>query len=185
MKLNFLNLFLLSIIVFIFFPKAEGQMPLRELGIQTSDFESITAIYKKEKAPNVFMRYRFALVNFQYQVLKERDNVFNTSLGIAVGKERRRELTNKLDFFHGWEPSMVLNMSGVNNNFHLLAQPTLGYVLGFQYKIARHFLIAMETIPSLVGSISSTDSFRRATINARFNSNAISMSLAYQFEKKK
>lgn len=184
MKLKFMYFFLPLVAGIIFSPKAEGQMSLREVGIRTSDFKSVTAIYKKEKAPNVFIRYRFAFANFQYAASKERDNVFNTAIGFAVGKERRKELTDRLDFFHGWEPSARLYLSASKNDISLSVRPTLGYVLGVQFEIADHFLLAMETIPSIVGNISTYNTDRMLTLNAGFNSNAVSMTLAYQFEKK-
>ncbi len=185
MKLNFIHAFSLLMIVFIFSPKVKGQLPLYEIGIRTTDFNRVDAIYKKSKKQNVFMRYRFVLARFNYSASKERANIFNTSLGIAIGKERRKELTDRLDFFHGWEPNMILNLSKTNDNFNLSIQPALGYVLGIQFEIADHFFLAMEMIPSIIGQISRSDSSRSAMIRAGFNSNGVAMSLAYQFEKKK
>ena len=153
-----------------------------------TSFNDFSAIYKKEKSPGKFMRYRFLVARANYNAVEKRSDAFNSSFGFAIGKERRKVLTEKLSFLHGLEPSILFELSVTRNSYNTVVQPILGYVLGIQYQLASNFFLALETIPSLRGSFSidkENGINKSFAINANLSSNTVAMSLVYRFNKKR
>ena len=111
---------------------------------------------------------------------------FNVSLGI--GRENRVPLSDKLHFVHGPEPFGMFSLSSRNfDNLNTTTQLGFGYVLGFMYSFSPAFYVNIETIPSASVGFSTTDAILDESFFAQagFNSNAISITVAHRFERKK
>lgn len=162
-----------------------GQAENRELGIRLTGFQNFDFIYKKGIEENKLTRYRLGFANLGFQNTTNNKN-FNFSLGFAIGVEKRRNIAENLQFIHGLEPTLSLALSTNDDIFNLSIKPGIGYVLGFQYNVSDKFYVNIETIPSLSTSfIIDNNGFNDMySINAGFNSNAIALSLVYQFKKK-
>lgn len=143
---------LILCIVACFLGVAGAQTAPRELGVRFSgvDFSGnnvFNLVYKKQKAENRFNRWRAAFGNIGYDNFNDdEDNVY-FNFGAYYGIEKRRALSDRFTFNHGWEfgGNIGLNFSEANGGYQLgLAA---GYVLGVQYNPAKPFFINLETIP--------------------------------------
>ena len=180
------TLTLLTIIILTLMSRSLfGQAENRELGIRLAGFQDFDFIYKKGREENKLTRYRLGFANLDFQNAINNQN-FNLSLGFAIGAEERRSIAENLQFIHGLEPTLSLALSTTDDIFNLRIRPGIGYVLGFQYNVSDKFYVNIETIPSLSTSfIIDNNGFNDMySINAGFNSNAIALSLVYQFKKK-
>jgi len=130
---------------------AGAQSTPRELGVRISsvDFSGnnvFNLVYKKQKAENRYSRWRAAFGNIGYNNFNDEDNV-DFNVGAFYGIEKRRALSDRFTFNHGWEfgGNIGLNFNEANGGYQFgLAA---GYVLGIQYNPAKPFFINLETIP--------------------------------------
>ncbi|MEM6804877.1 MAG: hypothetical protein AAF696_25995 [Bacteroidota bacterium] len=161
------------------------QAQTHEIGIRLSSLENFDFIYKKERAPDRFARYRLGIAGINYVNNEAADNL-SLQFGFAYGVERRRAINDELSFIHGFEPfiNLLYNSGTVVSNLNVNAG--LGYVLGFQYDFSEEFYVNMETIPSIGIGVSATENNSNIVrANAGFNSNAVSVTLAYRFKGKR
>ena len=152
-----------------------------ELGLRLNSLEDFNFIYKKEKNEATFVRYRFT----NLQTLFSAD-LSNISMGFAIGWEKRKDVTEKLQFVHGWEPVASLQYTSAGEGTDTInTRVGVGYVLGFQYNFSESFYLNMEAIPTLstllVGFGNEFDLFT----NFGFNTNAVALTAAYRFVPKK
>ena len=168
-------------------------MPKREIGLRFNSLnivggDAFSAFYKKEIGENKYRRYRFGFGNIGFsQTTNEGENRSNFSLGasIAVGTERRKQLSNKTMFYRGWEWNAGTNFSARNQEnfdygYHF--NVGLGYVLGLQHDINQHFAVNMEAIPG----VGLSNTYNRSTRSNTFNAGAsvgstVALSLVYKF----
>lgn len=170
--------------LFIALPSIYGQSLSREFGLRGSSFDNVGFIYKNEKKPGNFTRYRFLFSRINFQQRGGQSN-FAGAFGIAIGKEKRKTINQSLKFIHGIEPTVSLSFNASSERKTLSVTGGIGYVLGFQYDIAKNFYVNIETIPA-IGTYfrfdnGNSDGFG---LTGGFNSNTISLSLVYRFEKK-
>ena len=163
-----------------------AQQKTHELGLRTTDLENFSFIYKKQKRSNQFIRYRLLLASLNYQETSNQ-NFFRGAFDFAIGKEYRKNISERFQLLHGFEPEInIRNFTQASEtalNLHL----SLGYVFGFQYKFAENFFFNIEARPQLVLGFQ----FRGTgfddifSANAYVNSTRLAMGLLHQFQTKK
>ncbi|GAB5524768.1 MAG: hypothetical protein Roseis2KO_26400 [Roseivirga sp.] len=150
-----------------------AQNDMKEIGLRLgasgSDF-----VFKKEKKPNKFLRYRAGLNNLG---LLGSDN-FIASVNFGIAMEKRKPIDDKLWFISGLEPG--LGFATIADNSFL--RVGLGYILGFQYDVSEAFYVNIETTPFIGTNLGENggDSF---LIDVAPNSSA-AISVVYRFQKK-
>ncbi|GAB3689932.1 hypothetical protein GCM10027592_06840 [Spirosoma flavus] len=173
--------------------------PTREIGLRISNFESIGMIYKKQIRENTFRRYRLAFGNLTAN-FNRNTSLFGFSAGGAVGKEKRRSVSDKLQFVYGTELIATINLYSSNNgtvtidngnggtttytgNNLFLASPSIGigFVLGAQYNFNPRWYLSAELIPSITANGVFGNGASLYTINASFNSGTAGITGAYRF----
>ena len=156
----------------------------RELGMRLSGFNDFDFIYKKELAPEKYRRYRLGFADLEFSTLGQFQS-YGFSAGVAIGSERRRGLTEDLKFIHGAEWLINFGISGQESSVDLTLGSGLGVVLGFQYEVSEKFSASLEAVPSLLATYRATDGAAPDyfEIGARFDVNAVALSLVYKFVK--
>lgn len=165
---------------------ASAQSVNREVGIRLYGLNDFDFISKKELSDNMYRRTRFVFTNLGYQSISDQSS-FTFQGGFAVGGEKRKLIAEDLLFIHGLEPSLLFNLSIIQEFNSLDLMPAIGYVLGFQYDMFPRFSLNLETIPTLSTAFSFDDDERSNdfSINAGFASNAVALSLVYRFKSSK
>ncbi|HKK79382.1 MAG TPA: hypothetical protein VJ933_07115 [Phaeodactylibacter sp.] len=157
----------------------------REMGLRLSGVDNLDFIYKKQLGENRYKRIRLLFSDLQFRRLND-TNLFNASLGGALGWEKRRTIAEKVQFLHGWEPFLNLSFNSTNDRFGLNTILGVGYVLGFQLTVSEQFYVALETIPSLSINLNAGEAASDAVaVGAGFNSNAVALTLVYRFQATK
>ncbi|MCX6217238.1 hypothetical protein [Spirosoma sp.] len=173
--------------------------PTREVGLRLTSFDSFGMVYKKKLDENTYRRYRLAFGNLGANFVQS-NTMVAFSAGGAMGKEKRRNLTDKLQFIYGTEliASVSLNSStsgsvtvdngsgGVvtyTGSSLLLVTPSvgIGFVLGAQYNFNPRWYISAELIPSVTASGTFGNGTSFYSIQAGFNSNSAGITGAYRF----
>ena len=177
---------LLALIAFAMMPTIHAQNANHEIGLRMGSLNNFGAIYKKQRSENKYLRIRMAFVNSSIQLSPYQ---FNAGLGLALGWEKRRAISEGFEFIHGFEPFLqakYLSQEGNTPNTYSTVAG-LGYVLGFQYHFNSQFYVGLETIPALTGRFSFDDNGGTypSSLGIGFNSNAVSLSLIYKFNKAK
>jgi hypothetical protein len=131
-----------------------------EIGLNFGNF-NVTSIqfsgfWKKQLAPDKYRRLRF----FSGSLFIRLDEIpinGNLSVGLAIGREKRINLDEKLQFYRGFEVMGSVSISVLNSQglYPWLFSPSVGMVLGFQHKLNNLWAINVETIPTLGAKISS------------------------------
>lgn len=159
----------------------------REVGIQFSGinfdgFTSFNALYRKQKSENVYRRIRATFGNVGLLSNDDQTRVtFNA--GIAIGREKRKTLDRKLEFYRGPEFRFGLGLSASDtDDGQIDFNASFGYVLGLQHSFNDLWAINLETIPSVGASIGLGDD----SINEYFSigagfSNAVSLGVVRKF----
>ncbi|MGV6860673.1 MAG: hypothetical protein ACWA41_02825 [Putridiphycobacter sp.] len=160
----------------------DNQNPNREIGIRLTSLTDFGFIYKKQKAPNTFSRMRVANMRVGFKNIEGAPNPFNLSMGFSYGREKRKSINEKFSFIGGWEVAGYFSSAFQNPNSNLKLTPSIGMVLGFQYKLNESFLINLETIPSLSSRFESNNNdINLTSVNLGFNSNALALGFLYWF----
>lgn len=133
----------------------------REIGLQFSslDFDGTTfsAFFKKQKKENVYRRIRLLYGNLLAGVANE-DFAFDLSAGIAIGREKRKSLDEKLAFYQGPEFSLGLGLTSFSDDdLGFTVAPGFGWVVGIQHQFNDKWAINLETIPSVSVAARSDD----------------------------
>ncbi len=180
--LHFRKILLVAFTVFGF-SFLNAQEINRELGIRFSSLNNFDFIYKKQKEANKYIRHRVTLANLRYESLSIDDRV-DVDLAYSVGVEKRKDIAEKLQFIHGFEPfaSVSLRVLGEAEAFF---QVGVGYVLGFQYAVSDKFHLSIETIPRLAFNFNTLETDSDFVANAGFDQNAAAISLVYRFQSAK
>jgi len=157
----------------------------REMGLRLRGVDNFDFIYKKQIGENRYKRIRLLFSDLRFRRLND-TNLFNASLGGAIGWEKRRTIAGKVQFLHGWEPFLNLDLTARDGDFGLNTILGIGYVLGFQLMVSEQFYVALETIPSLRSNFSVGESTPDdVAIEAGFRSNAVALTLVYRFQATK
>lgn len=171
----------------------------REIGVRTNSFNDFGLIYKKQIRENTYRRYRLAFGHVSANFLRN-NTIIGFSAGGAMGKEKRRPITDKLQFIYGTELIASVGLSSsssgsltVDNgnggsttysgNKLLIVTPTIGIglVLGAQYNVNQRWYVSAELIPSVsaIGTFAQGSSL--FTVQAGFNSASAGITAAYRF----
>ncbi len=133
---------------------AQTEGKKREVGIQFSGinfdgFTSFAGLYRKQKSGNVYRRIRASFGNITF-ISSGDDNDFNFSAGVAIGREKRKMLDRKLEFYQGPEFSFSLGLqTGTDQDGQVSVGAGFGYVIGLQHSFSDLWAIHLETIPSI------------------------------------
>lgn len=155
MKIKNLVVFLTMLGSFCVFSGIQAQStgPKREVGLQFSsldlDGSSFSAFFKKEKKENVYRRIRFATGDLGLGIQEEFTN-FNFQVAFAIGREKRKELDDKLVFYHGPEFSALFSAyANSEDDLAFNIRPRFGWVFGLQHSFNERWGINIETIPTV------------------------------------
>ena len=186
---RFLSLSALFLIATL--PITQAQTSQREIGLRFTDWDQFGLLYKKQIAENTYRRYRVALARFNYDNYETAEQ-FGMWLGFSIGKEKRKALNERLQWIHGWEPglSLDINLETQKNDGYTLQSsllsihPYIGYVLGLQYRLNDHFLLGLENIPSLNAHVTfSNDESRRGFgLSGNFSFSNVALFVIYRFD---
>jgi hypothetical protein len=166
---------------------AQDFKPKREVGLQFSslDFDGgsgFSAFYKKQKKENVYRRIRFFSGSLS-AVSVDEDFNFNFAAGIAIGREKRKSLDSKLEFYQGPEVSVGLGIAAINElETNLNISAGFGWVLGLQHSFNERWAVNLETIPkfSLATNLNGDSGADSVVFGAGFN-NSVSIGLVRKF----
>lgn len=119
--------------------------PKKEIGLRAISLTNFNLIYKTETDLGNY--WRFGLGNVQFSQNSTTNGDFSQfNLVFAAGYEKRRDITDRLEFIHGFQPTLGFSL---NNEFQQY-QIGLAYILGTQYSLNRDFTIGLELAPSLL-----------------------------------
>jgi hypothetical protein len=157
-----------------------------EIGFTASGLDNFDLLYKKQKSENKWFRLRGSSLNIGYQEVEGGSSAFNFNFGFGIGSEYRIPIGEKISFIHGPEFFTSFSYQKSGDRWAMGITPGIGYLLGFRYDISDKFSFSMETRPSLRAGMFFGDNsgLDRFNVAAGFNSNAISLGLAYKFKKK-
>lgn len=117
----------------------------RELGLRAITLTNFNLIYKQQNELGNYWRLGLGNIHFAQNVTGN-GNFSQFNLVFSAAYEKRRDITDRLEFIHGFQPSIGLI---INNDFQQY-QASLGYILGAQYHLNRDFAIGLELTPSLI-----------------------------------
>ncbi len=173
-------------VFFSFSLSAQDAKPRREVGLQFNSFDfdggsGFSAFFKKQKKENVYRRIRFFSGGLSFRSTEE-INFFNFSAGIAIGREKRKALDSKLEFYQGPEFAINLGVASVGeDDLNLTIAPAFGWVLGLQHSFNERWAVNVETIPrASIGFDTVSNADGELAFNAGF-SNAVSIGLVRKF----
>lgn len=159
-----------------------------EVGIGTgvtSLLDNFRLIYKKEKKENKWLRLNSSFGNISFSSQND-ISLLNFNAGISIGVEKRKQIGNSsVEFLRGPQGILRLNVSGLfddtsSSNVNIGAG--VAYVLGAQVHLKKGVKLGIETQPSL---ILAWDGDERIDLNLDYSSNALTIFVVYNFEKKK
>ncbi len=170
---------------------SKAQEVNREIGLQMSNLNDFSFIYKKQRSANKYLRIRAGNFNFTANI--SNDNSFGgIAAGFGIGFEKRKSIDDKLEFIHGFEPTLSVQRTNQSSPSSILDQrtidnisPSLGYILGFQLAASKFLSISLETRPSLTVSMTSDNGFKSTDYRGSlgFSSNAVTLGFHYRFMK--
>ncbi|AUD04541.1 hypothetical protein [Spirosoma pollinicola] len=178
---------------------AQDAPSTREIGLRASDLNSFGLIYKKQISENTYRRYRLAFGNLGVNFIRS-NTLVGFSAGGAMGKEKRRPISDKMQFIYGTELIASVNLNytsagsitvdngnGGTTSYTgsdlLIVTPSvgIGFVLGAQYNFNPKWYISAELIPSITGSGSFGAGSALYSFQAGFNSSSAGITGAYRF----
>ncbi len=145
MKMKLTNLIALVLLSVSFHASAQESLN-REIGLRGRNFDSYGLIYKFEKDSGVFRRYRAASASIYIGMMPITSS---TSFGIYTAKEKRKALSPKLTLVRGWEWGIAASIHSYYRNEIALVAPSVGYIVGGQYRINKDLVASLEVVPSL------------------------------------
>ncbi len=166
--------------------QAQSAGKKREVGIQLDGidfggFNNFSGFYKKQLSENKYRRIRFFSGNLFTSFGEDEDFRVNFAVGAAIGREKRRALDTRLEFFSGPEFSFGLGFQSIGDNSSFSLSPSFGYVLGLQHSFNERWAINIETIPSIgVGVVLLPGDNDLVTLNARA-SNSVALGVVRKF----
>jgi hypothetical protein len=142
---------------------AQGALPKREVGVSFSGLNfsqsaSFSAFHKKQVRDRVFRRVTAGAALFQLSRFPDVAS-FSLAVSASVGREKRRELGEKLVGYRGPQLSLGLSLFGSEDSdvgYELL--PRLGYVFGLQHQINAYWALNVEVVPYLRFNLQYLDS---------------------------
>ncbi|MBL7825989.1 MAG: hypothetical protein JNJ57_05120 [Saprospiraceae bacterium] len=148
------NVFFTLLIFFLAAGSIHAQKAPREVGLQFNGldfggYNSFSAFFKKQKSEQVYKRIRFFVGEIDFQVFNE-TATFGLNGGIAIGREKRKQLDDKLMFYQGPEFSGGLGFRSFSeDDFSANFSARFGWVVGLQHSFNDKWAVNMEAIPGL------------------------------------
>lgn len=165
-KLNYF-IFLFLPVLFIFLPTQDSTAQSKEFGLRMSNLREFGMVYKKKKV-DYWTRWQASFGNLEASF----GGTFTGGLGIGlqVGREKRKEVGEKLNFIHGPQFLLGLNMRTSTDSFNGSVSTGFGYLVGMTALLKNNFSVSLETVPRLTAMLSGNGDFTNLDINAGFNS---------------
>ena len=180
-----ITLTLLFSFLFAGLSQVQAQSDYREVGTRFASFDNFGIIYKKETAENKLTRYNLAFTSLNLSE-SSGQTVFSGGLSFGIGWEKRKQISDKLMFIHGFSPSFTFgyaNASGAGGSTSSLGI-NLGYVLGLQYNISDELYFNIETVPGFVSNAAFRPGANVYNFGIRGDSQSAALTLAYRFRKR-
>ncbi len=163
---------------------AQDSSPNREIGLQFSNVNfsgdgAFSMFFKKEIKENVYRRIRAFYGNVGL-IFSESNSIFNGSAGIAIGREKRKALDEKLLFYQG--PEVSISAGASHNNFSVYSgNVRFGWVVGLQHSFNERWAINLEAIPGIgVGLSGASNVDAQVQTNLGLSSN-VSLGIVRKF----
>ena len=139
----------------------------REFGIRLSGLNEMGLIFKKDKGTH-WTRWHasFGRIDASFGGTL----IAGLGLGLNVGKEKRRELGDKVHFLHGPQFLMSMNIRGSLDNFNGAFSIGYGQLLGVMVGLKNDFFLSVETIPSMQLALAGNNDVVNLNFQAGFNS---------------
>lgn len=159
----------------------------KEVGLILNNLSDFGIVFKKQTKENSYLQLN--VLNMTSTVQNDDfGNGYNFGAGLSVGFEKRKPISEKLFFMHGFQPFLFVNYSGDSESdlFNYNINPGLGYMLGFILNAGKNVRIGLQTAPNINFSFRRdntepvTESFRYGFGLGNFNS---SLTITYVFEK--
>jgi hypothetical protein len=134
----------------------------KEIGVSNLSLSGASLLYKKEVKPDVYRRWNFGFTDIGFSK-GEKSQSISSRLSFSIGKEKRKNIVEKLSFIHGAQYGLSLSFNTDSNNANtnisyyntsLYINPNFGYLFGAIYQINKRFYIGVESVPSLYTSLS-------------------------------
>lgn len=166
-----------------------AQNNMRELGLGIGDQFSLNFLYKQQTAEKRYVSYDLVLARVG---ISSNSDITSASIaaGIGVTFEKRKDITEKVQFIHGWSPSFQVDINNLSTDSDdssvSFISPGLGYRLGFLYHISENFYTAVQ------GQVSTNVTFivseplegTPTQIEAGFSPAFVTLAVVYRFPKK-
>jgi hypothetical protein len=133
----------------------------KEIGVSNLSLAGASLLYKKEVKTDVYRRLNFGFTSAEFSK-GEKSKSLRSQLGFSVGKEKRKNIMEKLSFIHGAQYGLSLSFNNDSNNansnisYHntdVNIYPSFAYLFGAIYQINPRFYIGVESQPSLYASL--------------------------------
>ena len=174
-------------------------------GVSALNPLSFGLMYKIQLKKNNF--FKIGLVNVSGSFNKGKTNnsqnfetnSFGYNIGGQIGFEKRKQVNNKLNFYHGpqigyeheFNLSRVFNPSLTQNEqtyISLMRSGFIGYSIGLMHQFNSNFFIGADINPSVSYNIYSinnglnpSSNYSNEAVNFNFNSNIARLNLIYRF----
>lgn len=190
---------ILLVLIPLFSMAQDAKSKIHEVGINFSNLNSFGIRYKCGN-DNTLLRLTLLSVNAYKNNSKPDSTAINASaigIGFNIGFEKRKSITDKLDFYYGLDLLTSFLSSSRNNiryddktdNWTITAGP--GFVLGLDFKINNAITLSAEVVPSLRYSYGETTNTSNSAetkqtntgYNFGLNTTGANLTLAYRFRK--
>ncbi|NJC26908.1 hypothetical protein [Neolewinella antarctica] len=159
-----------------------AQSDIREVGVRFNNFDNFNLLLKKQIDENTYRRYGLLLANVNLLVGENDVRAAQFEVSASIGKERRRDIGNDIQFVTGWQPSIGLGLTASESVTCVSVTPGIGYLLGFQYNISDNFYVAVEAIPSVNFALTVGD-IAAARLQAGISTAGVGITAVYRFVK--
>ena len=170
--------YLLLPFLFIFIGLQSSEAQDREFGLRMSDFREFGMVFKKDKG-DFWTRWHASFANLEATL----NGPFTggISLGLNVGREKRKEMGDRMNFIHGNQFFASTTLRAANDVFSNSATIGFGYLVGMTFTIKNDFNISLETIPSLSLTFTNNNNFTNIVGRAGFDSEFAALVLTKNF----
>lgn len=164
---------------------AQNSSVPKEVGLQLSGINfdgsnSFNVLLKKQLKENVYRRFRLFYGNISTNTQND-ETRFSFSTGIAIGKEKRKAMGEKLQFFHGPEFAPSVDMLVENEALYLGVNFRFGWILGLQHDFNEHWAMNIEMVPGARLTANTFDGELSSTIFRADMNNTVSLAVMRKF----